>query len=78
MTQNLNDIKPISVFEEHIIRAAKLGVGMANSLATDIAIKALQAEESQMTDTLGAPSYYDAARYGLLWHELASDVVGEA
>jgi len=44
----------------------------------DIAIKALQAEESQMTDTLGAPSYYDAARYGLLWHELASDSAGEA
>lgn len=78
MTQNLNDIKPISVFEEQILRAAKLGAGMANSLAMDIAIKALQAEEGQMTDTLGAPSYYDAARFGLLWHDLASDTIGEA
>jgi len=78
MTQNHNDIKPISVFEEHILRAAQLGVGMANRLAMDIAIKALQAEERQMTDTLGAPGYYDAARFGLLWHDLASDSVGEA
>ena len=78
MTQNLNDIKPILVFEEHILRAAKLGVGMANSLAMDIAIKALQAEENQATDTLGAPGYYEAARLGLLWHDLASDTVGEA
>jgi len=31
-----------------------------------------------MTDTLGAPGYYDAARLGLLWHDLASDAVGEA
>jgi hypothetical protein len=78
MTQNLNDIKPISVFEEHILRAARLGAGMANSLAMDIAIKALQAEESQVSDTIGAPSYYDTARFGLLWHELASDTVGES
>lgn len=78
MTQNLNDIKPISVFEEHIIRAAKLGIGMANSLATDVAIRALQAEEAEYTDSLGAPSYYDAARFGLVWHELASVTVGEA
>lgn len=76
MTQN--NIKPISVFEEHVLRAVNLGAGMANSLAMDIAIKALQAEESQMTDTLGAPGYYEAARFGLLWHDLASDTVGEA
>lgn len=76
MTQH--NFKPISVFEEHVIRAASLGAGMANSLAMDIAIKALQAEENQMTDTLGAPGYYDTARYGLLWHDLASDTVGEA
>jgi hypothetical protein len=44
----------------------------------DIAIKALQAEENQMTDTLGAPGYYDTARIGLLWHDLASDTTGEA
>ena len=76
MTQH--NFKPISVFEEHILRARTLGAGMANSLAMDIAIKALQAEENQMTDTLGAPGYYDAARFGLLWHDLASDTVGEA
>jgi hypothetical protein len=78
MTQNLNNVKPISVFEEHVLRAAKVAVGMANSLAMDIAIKALQAEENQMTDTLGAPGYYDAARLGLLWNDLASDTIGDA
>jgi len=78
MTQNLNDIKPISVFEEHIIRAAKLGVGMANSLATDMAIRTLQAEEAELTDSLGAPGYYDTARIGLVWHDLASVTIGDA
>jgi hypothetical protein len=56
----------------------QLGVGMANSMAIDIAIKTLHAEENQMSDTLGVPSYYDVARYGLLWHDLASDAVGDA
>lgn len=78
MTQNLNSIKPISIFEEHILRAMSTGVGMANSMAIDIAIKTLHAEENQMSDTLGVPSYYDVARYGLLWHDLASDAVGDA
>lgn len=78
MGQNLDNIKPISVFEEHILRAAKLGVGMANSLATDVAIRALQAEEAELTDSLGAPGYYDAARLGLVWHDLASVTVGDA
>jgi len=78
MAQNMDRIKPISVFEEHIIRAAKLGAGMANSLATDMAIRALQAEEAELTDSLGAPGYYDVARLGMVWHDLASVTVGDA
>ena len=70
MTQN--SIKTISAFEDAIVRAATLGANMANSLATTVAIRELQAEEAHYADTVGAPGYYEAARLGLLWHDIAS------
>jgi hypothetical protein len=75
---NISNVKTISSFEDAIVRAATLGANMANSLATSIAIRELQAEEAHYTDTVGAPGYYEAARLGLMWHDLASVTVGEA
>lgn len=75
---NTINIKTLSTFEDAIMRATALGINMANSLATSVAIRELQAEEAHASDTLGAPGYYEAARLGLMWHDIASLPVGEA
>ena len=76
--RNITNVKTISSFEDAIVRASSLGINMANSLATTVAIRELQAEEAHYSDTVGAPGYYEAARLGLMWHDLASVPVGEA